>query len=613
MRKLNSKFKTSFISEEGTHLQNKDYFAYVELDKFACYAIADGIDNDTENETAQIAVTTFIKLFTQHPTMNKFILKKYLNTVNKEILNLSKNVRLKASMTIAITNYSKVRYIVIGNSRFYFFKDGYLKEKSKDLSLTQQLSDKEMIGLDKVANHIERNNLSCYLGQNKLSVPFISKKIKLNDGDVFTLLTKGIWENCDEKEIEDALEGAKEPQEVSDRVEDMILSKQLRNLENYTLAVTFVEKAYINPKKKATIKKIIFSAIPIILILTIALVVFNIKQNKKREAIATMNNYISEANGYIKNDHIEKANGKYEEALKIANKYKLKNDIKEIDDECKYTEIILEGDKKLEEKKFTEALDQYLLAMEKGEDTDDKAKDYILKKIDIAKMCINVSDLLELADTQLEAGKVPEAEANYLEAKRLSSNYYLKDEKQEAIDKLKEIYEKQGKEAEAQKQDEEKAKAEEEKAKEDQSKAKEKEEQAKKEAQDEESKAIDLRKNGDIQYIAGDYVGAKMYYALAKEAFEKINSTSLASELEEKIVLMDKKIEAQSQTKAEGDIYMNEANERYVKEDLSSAKVLYTLAKDAYNQAGLTEEIKSIDEKLKIIDKEIASTGDKNE
>lgn len=104
-----------------------------------------------------------------------------------------------------------------------------------------------------------------------------------------------------------------------------------------------------------------------------------------------------------------------------------------------------------------------------------------------------------------------------------------------------------------------------------------------------------------------------MYYALAKEAFEKINSNSLANELEEKIVLMDKKIEGQSQTKAEGDIYLNEANERYVKGDITSAKVLYTLAKDAYTQVGLTEEIKSIDEKLKVLDKEIASTGGKNE
>lgn len=605
MRKLNSKFKTSFISEEGSYLQNKDYFAFVELDKMACYVISDGIDEDTEIETGKIAVTEFIRLFTLRPTMNKAIIKRYLNKVNDEILNSGRNVRLKASMTIAITNYSKVRYVSIGNSRFYFFKDGYLKEKSKDLSLTQEMLDDYMIPLDKAARHIERNNLSCYLGQNKISSPFISKKLKLNDGDVFTLLTKGIWENCDEKEIEDALEGAKEPQEVVDRVEEMILSKQLKELENYTFAVTYVEKAYINPKRKALIKKIIMAAIPILLVIIVGLVVFNIKQNKKKEQIINMNNYVQEAEEYIKNDHIEKANSKYDEALKIASKYKLKDDIKEIDAGCKYTEIIIEGDKKLEEKKFEEALDQYLLALEKGEDIDDIAKSYILKKIDIAKTCISVSDLLELADAQLEAGKTAEAEANYLEAKRLASNYYLKDEKKEAIDKLKEIYDTQGEEAAAKKEEEKQAK-------EDEEKAKDEEKELQKEQEDALNEAIDLRKKGDENYISGDYVNAKMYYALAKESFKKNEYYSLANELDEKMALIDKRIEGQADLKNEADEYLKEANARIVKDDKESAKVLYLLSKDIYTQLGLDEEVKLIDEMLQGIDKQLAINGEKS-
>jgi len=605
MRKLNSKFNTSFISEEGTYLQNKDYFAFVELDKMACYVISDGIDEDTEIETAKIAVTEFIRLFTLRPTMNKVTIKRYLDKVNDEILNSGRNVRLKASMTIAITNYSKVRYVSIGNSRFYLFKDGYLKEKSKDLSLTQEMVDDYMISLDKAAQHIERNNLSCYLGQNKINSPFISKKLKLNDGDVFTLLTKGIWENCDEKEIEDALEGVKEPQEVVDRVEDIILSKPFKTLENYTFAVTFVEKTYINPKRKALIKKIIMAAIPILLVIVVGLVVFNIKQNKKKEQIINMNNYVQEAEEYIKNDHIEKANGKYDEALKIANKYKLKDDIKDIDNDCKYTEIIIEGDKKLEEKKFEEALDQYLLALEKGEDSDDIAKSYILKKIDIAKTCISVADLLELADTQLEAGKTAEAEANYLEAKRLANNYYLKDEKKEAIDKLKEIYDTEGEEAEAKKEEEKQAK-------EDEEKAKDEEKEKEKEQEDALNEAIDLRKKGDESYISGDYVNAKMYYALAKESFQKNEYYSLANELDQKMSLIDKRIEGQANLKNEADSYLEQANARIVKDDKEAAKVLYLLSKDIYTQLGLTEEVKLIDEMLQGIDKKEASSGEKS-
>lgn len=38
MRKINSTFKTAFISEAGAALKNNDYFAYVELDDYACYS-----------------------------------------------------------------------------------------------------------------------------------------------------------------------------------------------------------------------------------------------------------------------------------------------------------------------------------------------------------------------------------------------------------------------------------------------------------------------------------------------------------------------------------------------------------------------------------------------
>jgi serine/threonine protein phosphatase PrpC len=616
MRKLNSKFKTNFISEEGAFLQNKDYFAFIELDDYACYVIADGIDDDKELESAKIAVTAFIRIFTAKPTMNKFIIKKYLKSVNEELILNSRYVRLKASITVVITNYSKLIYSIIGNTRFYLFKDGYLRLKSKDQSLTQELVDKEIIPLDKMSKHAERNNLSSYLGKNDLSNIYVSKKIKLSDGDAFALLTKGIWENCDDKEMEDALEGAKEPKDVTDNIEDMILSRQPKKLENYTLALTFVEKAYINPKQKERIKKIILTAIPILLIITIGLVVFNVKRHQKLNNIATMGECKANAQDYMKDGNIQRSNEEYKKALDIAKKYKLKDDSKTLDEDYKYTEIIMEADKNLEKKKYEDALDKYILALEKAGDTGSIGREYILKKIDIVKNCITVSDLLVLGDKHLEGGDSAAAEANYLEAKKLALDYYLKDEKKEAMDKLQKIYDQKAADAEKEKSDKDKAAADkkqaEDAANKDKEDSKKQEEENAKNAKEEkkaaeelQNKAIDLRKNGDLKYVAGDYVSAKMYYALAKEAFENINSHSLANELQEKITLMDKKINDVSDKKREADQYSQEANKRYVSGDANSAKVLYLLAKDRYNQLGMADEASKVDEKLAIVEKSI--------
>lgn len=598
MKKLNSRFNTNFVSEEGAFLQNKDYFAFIELDNYACYVIADGIDEDKELKSQKIAVTQFIKDFTEKPTMNKFIIRKYLKNANNALIASSRNVRLKASITVVVTNYSKLVYSTIGNTRFYLFKDGYLKLKSKDESLTQELADKEMIPLDKIAKHTERNNLSSYLGENNISKPYVSKRIKLADGDAFALLTKGIWENCDAKEIEDALEGAKSPKDVVDSVEDMILSKQSKDLENYTLALTFVEKAYINPKRKKIIKKVILTAIPILLIIAILVTILIIKNNKKKDNILTMGEYKQNAEQYIKNENIEKSSEEYKKALDIAKKYKLENDAELLDEDYKYTEIIVEADKDLESKKYEDALDKYMIALEKAGDVENIGREYILKKIDIVKNCINVSDLLILADKQVEGGLLNEAEANYLEAKELSLNYYLKDEKKEAMDKLQEIYDKKAEDMKQKKADKDKTAEDKKKTDED---AKKKADEDKKAREELQSKAIDLRKNGDLEYVAGDYVSAKMYYALAKDAFKAIRANSSVYELEEKIALMDKKIIEVADKKGEADRYVAEGNKRYASGDTNSAKVLYILAKDIYSNLGYTDDIAKVDSKLAAI------------
>ena len=113
---------------------------------------------------------------------------------------------------------------------------------------------------------------------------------------------------------------------------------------------------------------------------------------------------------------------------------------------------------------------------------------------------------------------------------------------------------------------------------------------------------MDLRKNGDLKYTAGDYVSAKMYYALAKEAFEEINDNSLADELEEKIALMDKKITEVADKKGEADKYVEEADKKYSAGDTASAKVLYLLAKDAYSSLGDTDNVSKVTEKIAAID-----------
>ena len=63
MRKYNSSFKTAFLSEVGSRLENNDYFGFVELDGYACYVVADGITHMRGSESARTAIEAAINAF----------------------------------------------------------------------------------------------------------------------------------------------------------------------------------------------------------------------------------------------------------------------------------------------------------------------------------------------------------------------------------------------------------------------------------------------------------------------------------------------------------------------------------------------------------------------
>ena len=277
MRKENSKFVTGFVSEAGAQLKNRDYFAFVELDNFACYVIADGIDDDQDLESAKIAVTSVIRSFSEYPSMRKNIIKGYLNLANRELIGESMDVKLKSSITLVVTNYVKMVYAVAGNTRFNLFGDGILKQASLDQSLSQDMNLYGNLPLDKIAQHEERHNLYSYLGQTEGFSPFISKKISLSDGDILALFTKGVWENIDTGEMITSVGSGAEPQDVLDSVEETILSRQTLDLTDYTLAIIFIDKIFSDPnaeKKKKTIRTVVIVALILSIVVTIVVFVF---------------------------------------------------------------------------------------------------------------------------------------------------------------------------------------------------------------------------------------------------------------------------------------------------------------------------------------------------
>lgn len=297
MRKDNSEFKTKFISEAGSYLINADYFAFVELQDYACYCIADGIDDDKKRKSAEIAVSAVIDSFYSKSGMSKVLMKRYASVAHKQLLKETRDIRLEASILIVVTDYKKMRWVNVGNSRLYHLRNDKIINHSKDQSLSQNMAEEGEIPLDMIAEHEERHNLYCYLGMPGKFKPYVSPKIKLEDGDSIILCTRGIWENIGAPEILDATEEATEPEAFCINIEDIILSQRMKWISNYTVACIYVNKVYKNPKKERIVKRILMLCIPFVMILIILGVTLTIRNVKKQNNIKQMWSQISE--GYI--------------------------------------------------------------------------------------------------------------------------------------------------------------------------------------------------------------------------------------------------------------------------------------------------------------------------
>lgn len=585
MRKYNSSFKTAFISEEGGKLKNNDYFGFVELDKYACYVIADGITDMRDSQSAKEAIVAVISAFQNAPGISRRKIKGYLRYANKELLKRKSYDKLKASLTVVVTNYEKFRYGYAGNTRLRLYRDGRRILNTSDMSLSQDMVKAERLAEDKLARHEERNNLYSYLGKEHFK-PFVSKKIKLVNGDIITLYTRGIWENVDEGELDDVFaETGNEPIEECDKVEDLLLSRQPKDLDNYTFAAIYVDKIFVDPNRKKRIKMIItITLIILVLSLIIGVVIYLWRRDRaqKREDMAQ---YFANTETYIEDKNFIRAKEECDKALELAGKLRDKEAEERYNAYLVCLEVIIRADDSYAEGNYSEAADSYLAAKTRTRYADNIALDYIENKLLQIDRYEQVFDNIALGDRLLELGSYEMAEQKYLEAQKGAASIYFLEGKQQALDALDKLY------AEW-------------------SAARGKLEQQSAEQAADEVAAAELVSQGDNAYSEGDYDGAMVFYLIALEKYTKMEDTVQVAFLNKKIIALNEKKNEVEDRMAEAKEFEELARMYEEEKDYEQAKIQYQYAKEIYEELGKSNKADEIQGKVDIVDTKKEQSGE---
>jgi serine/threonine protein phosphatase PrpC len=580
LRKLNAKFNTAFVSEAGGQLKNKDYFAFVELDDFACYVIADSIDDDLDQESAKIAVAAIIREFSNKPSMSRRKIKNWIKTANRELLSLSRSLRLKASVLVMVTDYSHMIYGMAGNSRLRLFREGTLLHESRDHSLSNELMEQGRIPKDKVARHLERNNLYCYLGQPAGLNPEVSSRIKLAEGDSVALFTSGIWENVDDGELADALKESKEPQDFINNVEDLLLSRQPEKLENYTLATIFVDKIFQDPgRRKKLLKKILWAALPILIILAGLLLFIHISHAHRQQQVDEMHAHMKQAEMMSEQGNFPRAVEEYKTALDLAEKLKLPKEETDIGNYYKTASLILAGDMALQQKNFAKAAEEYKQALAASYLADKLGMDYIKQQQSLLADYMNIIDLLQSGDQKAGANDLIGARMDYLQAKVIASRLYDETDRKEAADKLSKLDTKM-------KEDDKKAKAQE---------------------------GAAYEQQAAVLAGRGDYEGAVSMLTMASGIYDEAGNTEKSIADQQKIAGMEDKMSAsekaalQEKLNTEAQGYETQGDKLAEGGDYQGAQEQYGLALSLYNKSGNKEKTALLQNKISNV-----NTSDQN-
>lgn len=508
MRKENSDFKTSFLSEAGSFMQNKDYFAYAELDDVACWVAVKGLDSDQEINSAELAVKGILEKFMEKPSMSRKRIKKYIKNAQAVLQAQSLRVRLKASIIMVVSDYSKMIYAVAGNSRLYHFRNGIVTYKSNDQSLADELVNDRNRSLD-ISHHEERNNLLNYLGKPSNFQPYISKKMKLMDGDVLLLCTAGFWEEVSEIEMADALESIKDPEQYTELLEEVLLSRQRKVVNNYTMAAIFANKVYQETnKKKMKYIKMIAAALIVTLIVGGSTIYYQAKQAKKlAELTVEMKEHEKTGNLNFQDGNYADALLEYSEGRNAAKKLKDPVHRKLLAKKLRVTQLIINGDKASEEGQFSEAMEHYEKANKEGKLIKDFGKEVIEERIANMDSIVQIVEAIKDGDFRFEAEDYNGALQIYQKARKKALAVAFTGEEQIKT-KIEETEEKIAELKKDQKQ----------------------------------LQAEGLEKSGDQSYARLDYGKAIESYTLAQEIYQETELLAKVLGLERKIMNANDKL-----------------------------------------------------------------------
>jgi protein phosphatase len=181
------------------------------------YIVADGMGGMAAGEVAsRLAISTSLKLFQRSERwgfrVNHRVARELFERISQDLREIDKTLtehgasdrRLLGMGTTLTAAYSMgidLFIVHLGDSRVYLYRDGVLRQLTKDHTVAQAMADAGYIPPDQVRRHVKRNALTNFLGGHNGKVKADLRWLRLADGDRLLLCSDGLNEMVDDAAI----------------------------------------------------------------------------------------------------------------------------------------------------------------------------------------------------------------------------------------------------------------------------------------------------------------------------------------------------------------------------------------------------------------------------
>lgn len=242
----------------GSRDEQQDAFGFSDIEdedfigKCGVLAVlADGMGGlQGGREVSHIAVQTFLEQYEQSTDIKSIPekLTTALETANENILIYADERGLTGqvgtTLVAAVIYRNELYWLSVGDSRIYLNNGETLAQLTTEHKYAKELDKKVALGIltsEEALVDPQRESLTSFLGLEKLEQVDISKEsLPLTKGDSIILCSDGLYGTLSNEEIREVCQYLP-TQEAAEELMKLVLSKQIPNQDNATVAILTME------------------------------------------------------------------------------------------------------------------------------------------------------------------------------------------------------------------------------------------------------------------------------------------------------------------------------------------------------------------------------------